>query len=80
MELVILTADLRQLLFNFLQLLVEDTDGFLVLSLLIQQVRVMFTNSGDNPLLHHTTVVKGLDAHQGLKRTYPSVKKYTKTK
>ena len=67
LELVLLMGDLRQLLLNFLQLLVEDTDGFLVLSLLIQQVRVMFTNSSDDPLLCHTTVAKGLDVHQGLK-------------
>ena len=70
MELVILAADLRQPLPEFLQLLVQGTEGFLILSLLIQQVRVVFTNSGDDSFLRSTTVLKGLEVHQGLKRKH----------
>ena len=67
-KLLFLRAYLYQFLPQLFYLLIKRTHGLLVLPLFVHQSAIMFPNPGDDPLLSNATILKSLDANQGLKK------------
>ena len=78
MKLLLLAVGLRQFFLQLFHLLIERTHGLLVLPLFVHQSGIMFPNTGDDPLLSNTTVLKSLDANHGLEKRGTSVSQLRK--
>ena len=74
LKLLLLTICLLQFPLQLLHLLIERADGLLVLPFFVHQSGIVLPNTADDPLLCKTTILKGLDANQGLKKASTSVK------
>ena len=63
LELLLLVDGLRQFPLQFFHLLIERTHGLLVLPLFVHHSGIVIPNTGDNPFLGNTTILKSLDAN-----------------
>ena len=74
LKLLLLTVCLLQFPLQLFHLLIECADGLLVLPLFVHQSGIVLPNTADEPFLCNTTILKGLDANQGLKKAQASTK------